>query len=335
MSAVAIDVGTYTIKAIHAKPGKKPEIERTVEVFNTAGISLPTDEASTEKLGQLIEALLSDHKLPRKDIRLALPEQAVSTKIISIPPLSDAELASAIGWQAEQHIPIPLEELALEYQVLSRPAKGDQNQNMQVLLIGARKKIVENYSDLFFNLGIEPTLLETQSIATIRSLQFTSEDATTMIVSIGAATMDMAVVRQGQLAFVYSHLNGGQLLTKTIEQQIGLDTEQSEQYKRTYGLDETQFEGKIRAALEPTVKIYLGEIMKAMQFFVNNHAGESVQRILLTGGTAQLPGLIQYITSALNVEVLVAAPFATATGEIPQVNHPAFTVCMGLIMKEL
>lgn len=334
MPAVAIDIGTYTLKLVHAKPGPNPNVERTVEVFNSAGVSVASDEAATERLINLIDTTLTDHKLPRKDIRLALPEQAISTKIISIPPLTDAELASAIGWQAEQHIPIPLEELSLEYQVLSRPTRKDSGEMMRVLLVGARKNVVERYVDMFYELGIEPSVLETQTIATVRSLQFTPEDPTTMVVSIGAATMDMAVVRQGQLAFVFSHLNGGQLLTKTIQQQIGLDAEQAEQYKRTYGLDERQFEGKIFQTLEPTIKIYVGEIMKAMQFFVNQNPGEAVQRVLLAGGSSQLPGLVQYVTRALNVEVLVAAPFASASGEIPQVNHPAFAVCMGLIMKE-
>lgn len=333
MSAVAIDIGTYTIKVVHAKPGPKPKIERTVEVFNQVGVNIPTDEASTEQMINQIESILTDHKLPRKDIRLALPEQAVSTKIISIPPLNDAELASAIGWQAEQHIPIPLDELSLEYQVLYRPSRKESGENMRVLLIGARKVLVDRYVDLFFELGIEPSLLETQTIATTRSLEFTADDPTTLVVSIGSAVMDMAVVSQGQLAFVFSHLNGGQLLTKTIQQQIGLDAEQAEQYKRTYGLDESQFEGKLFRALEPPVKIFVGEMMKAMQFFVNQNPGQSVQRVLLAGGSAQMPGLVQYITGALNVEVLVAAPFASATGEIPDVNHPAFAVSMGLVMK--
>ena len=76
-------------------------------------------------------------------------------------------------------------------------------------------------------------------------------------------------------------------------------------------------------------------MMKANQFFVNQYPGEGVQRILLVGGTAQLPGLVQHITSELGLEVLVASPFATASGEIPTTNHPAFSVAMGLIMKEI
>jgi len=172
-------------------------------------------------------------------------------------------------------------------------------------------------------------------LSIIRSLQFEHDDPTTQVVSFGASTMDIAIVHRGRPAFVFSHLNGGQLLTKTIEQGIGLDSKQAEQYKRTYGLDENQFEGKIRNLLKQPVQILISEMRKANQFFANQYPGESVQRILLVGGSAQLPGLVQFVTQELGLEVLVASPFATSSGEIPKVNHPAFAVCMGLIMKDL
>lgn len=335
MKSVAIDIGTYTIKAIHAKPGKTPEIVRAVEVFNSLGVSVPSDEGNIEKMGKMIDDLFTDNNLPRSDVRLALPEQVVSTKVISIPPLSDAELASAISWQAEQHIPIPVEELSLEYQVLYRPTRKNQEEKMKVLLVGVRKNVIDNYLNTFLYAGIEPVFLETQMLSIIRSMQFEVDDPTTQIVSIGSTTMDTGIMHQGQPAFVFSHLNGGQLLSRTIEQGIGLDPKQAEQYKRTYGLDEQQFEGKIRELLLPSVKILVSEIRKANQFFANQYPGEAVQRILLAGGSAQLPGLVQFITSELGLEVLIAAPFASASGEIPESNHTAFSICMGLIMKEL
>lgn len=334
MPCVGIDIGTYTIKAVHAKPGKKPEIDRTVEVFNEVGVSVPTDEGVAAKLAKTIEAIFNDHKLPRGDVRVSLPEQVVSTKVIEIPPLSDAELASAIDWQAEQHIPIPLEELSLEYQVLHRPAKGNKQDKMRVLLVGARKAVIENYVAMFVEAGIEPTHLETQTISIVRSLGFTSDDPPTLVVQVGASTMEIASVYQGELSFVFSHLNAGQMLTRTVAQAINLDEKEAEQYKRTYGLQATQFEGKIRAALEPSVRILVNEIVKAQQFFLNQHPQEPIQRILIAGGSALLPEFVEYLASQLGIEVLTAAPFATATGEIPTANHPAFTVAMGLVMKE-
>lgn len=334
MPALALDIGTYAIKALAGKSGNTITVERSLEVANPTGLALPTDDATSQKLQEYIGSLFSDHKLPKNDVRLSLPETIVSTKIISIPPLSDAELASAIGWQAEQHIPIPSDELALEYSVLFRPARGVTNETMRVLMIGARKAMIDRFIDIFTQLGIEPTILETQAISVVRSLEFTPEDETTLVVVMGASTMDMFVVHEGELVFVFTHLNGGGLLTKALEQSAQLDSQQAEEYKRAYGIDESHFEGKIRNMLIPSVRLLVQEIQKAQQFFIQQFPGKSVQRILLTGGASQLPDLAEFVASTTGTEVLTAAPFSNAKGQIPNSNHPAFSVCVGLLMRQ-
>jgi len=335
MPALSLDIGTYTIKAIAGKPGKKAEIERFVEVFNPLGISVPSDEALMQKFIDLIESVIADNKLPRTDVRLSLPETVVSTNIIELPTLSDAELASAIGWQAEQHIPIPPDQLSLQYQVLYRPAKENQNdEKMRVLLVGAHKDLVEKYTNVFLTLGIEPKLLETQMLSVLRALDIEQQEPPTLVIQMGASSTQLAMVYEGELKFVTSQMTGGHALTQALEKQINLDAQQAEEYKRTYGLDESQFEGKVKATLLPVVQIMINEIRKAMTFFANQHPGVSAQRILLSGGPTLLPGLVQYITQEVGVEVLVAAPFSNATGSVPEANHPTWTVCMGLMARE-
>jgi type IV pilus assembly protein PilM len=335
MSALALDIGTYTIKAISGKPGKKIEVERAVEVFNPLGISVPSDEALIQKLVELIESVITDHKFPRNDVRLSLPETVVSTNIIELPSLSEAELASAIGWQAEQHIPIPPEQLSLQYQVLHRPHKDSSaDEKMRVLLVGAHKDLIEKYVDVFLSLGIEPKLLETQILSVIRSLDIEVNEPPTLVIQMGASSTQMAMVYEGELRFVTSQMTGGQALTQALEKQINLETKQAEEYKRTYGLDPQQFEGKVRATLTPVIDILIGEVRKAMTFFANQHPGVSTQRILLSGGPTLLPGLVQYITQEIGAEVLVAAPLSQAIGEVPEGNHPTWTVCAGLLMRE-
>lgn len=335
MPALAVDIGSYTIKLVLGDTGASPRVQKAIEVYNSTALAVPTDDASTEKLATLLESVFNDYKLPRAHVRFALPETVSSTKIISIPPLSDAELASAIGWQAEQHIPIPPEELSLEYQVLFRPDKKG-SEPMRVLLVGVRKKVVERFVDVFNMIGVEPELIETQMIAIVRSLGLGPEDSTTLVVHLGASSMDQCLVHNGEMQFVTSHLNGGQLLTKSLEQNLGLDAAQSEQYKRTYGLNKEQFQGKVSDALMPAVRVLTTEIKKSVQFFVNNHPQDGVKRLVLSGGSALLPGLVEFITTEVGAEVLVGAPFATASGEIPTtINQPSMTVCMGLLEREL
>jgi type IV pilus assembly protein PilM len=334
-TSVSIDVGSYTIKAVQAKKLKPLTIDRTVEVFNPVGTAMPTDDVAVEKLAKVIDTMFQDHSLGRTDVRLSLPEHVVSTKIISIPVLNDAELASAINWQAEQHIPIPLDELSLEYQVLYRPPGRDKNAQMRVLLVGVRKSVIDKYLEVFLRIGIEPTMLETHVLSVFRAMQIKQEDATSLVVHMGASTTDMFVVHEGELRFVYTYGSGGQVLSRTIEQAIQLDSKQAEQYKRTYGIDPNQLGGKIRDVLLPILRLTTLEMQKTMQFFATIAPGETVKRILLSGGASQLPGYVQYVTEQLGAEVLMSSPFGTATGEVPAANQTAFSVCTGLLMREL
>lgn len=335
MPATAIDIGTYAVKVVTAEPGKNPAILRVVETINPYSVGLPTDDLQTEQIGELVNNIIFDNKIPHTDVRLSLPESVVSSKVIMIPPLTEAELASAIYWQAEQHIPISKEDLSLQYKVLFRPEKGDKQSQMRVLLIGTRKSLVERYVNMFTSMGIEPNILETQVLSLLRSLEIGAEEPPTMVLNWGATNMDVAVVFKGEIQFVFTHTGVGALLTKTLQQTLGLDLQQAEQYKRTYGLEPTQFEGRVRNALAPIINTLVTEIQKAQRYFTSQFPQNTLSRIVITGGSAQLPGLTEFLTQSLGVEILLSAPFATATGEIPIENQQTFSVCLGLLMREL
>jgi type IV pilus assembly protein PilM len=334
MPATAIDIGTSSIKAISGKPGKNPVINRVVEIPNTSGVSIPKDNNQAGKLLEVVSQLIHDYKLPKTDVRLSLPEEIISTKVINLPPLSDAELASAIDWQAEQHIPIPLDQLALEYQVLYRPPAKQKDQPMKVLLVGARNNIIEEYVNIFFNLGIQPTILETQIFSVMRALDFTVDDPTSIIVHMGANNIQLAVVHQTEIGLATNKKGGGELLTKAVQQVVSnLTIEQAEEYKKAYGLMTDQLQGKIRDAMLPALNPIGQEIVKTIRFYNNEQPNANISRIVLTGGLAQMPGIIEYFTQLTGIEALLAEPFATSSGTIPEENHQAFIVCCGLMMR--
>lgn len=335
MPATAIDIGTYSIKAVVAKPGSKPSISRTALMRNESELGFPKDEMQAEKMLKSVDQIFHDHKLPKSDVYLSLPEEIVSTKVIYLPPLSDAELASAIDWQAEQHIPIPLNQLTLEYQVLYRPPKKATDQPMRVLLVGTRRNVAELYSDIFLSLGIQPKIMETQAFSIIRALGFEESDPTTLIVHIGADNTQLAVVDKTEIKLVTNKKGGGTILTKAIQQAVtNVTLQQAEEYKRTYGLQAEQLQGKIAQILLPALEPLTQEINKTLRYYNNDQPQSPVTRVVLTGGTAQMPGILSYFTQQTNLEVLLAAPFAGTSGEIPEENQQSFIVCNGLLMRK-
>ena len=332
MPATAIDVGSYTIKAVTASTGSKPSVKKAVELFNESSIVTPENSTQQKQLGELLKKLVNDNKLATSQIRLSLPESATSTQVIEIPVLSDAELATAINWQAEQHIPIPKDDLILEYQVLHRPKKSGQDK-MRVLLVGARKQIVNRYIDTFINIGLEPTTLETQIISVIRSIGFSENDEGTLVVHMGASSTILAAIYRGGLNFIINHKSGSQIFTTTISKKLNLNLKQAEEYKRAYGIDPQHFEGKIQQVLLPQLDLMVTEMRKAARFFESKHPQETIKRIVLSGAAVTMPGLTKYLTQTLGMETLISSPFATASGNIPQSNQQAFSVCMGLLMR--
>lgn len=337
MSFVGLDIGTYTIKAVELKKsGSSFRVLKAISVPNAVGRVLPSEPQEREKLIALIKSIFAENKLPLTKVRVGLPEAMVSTKIVSMPPLSDAELASAIVWQAEQYIPIPAKELQLEYQVLYRPDKKNVSDQMRVLLVGVPKQTIDQFSSMLFECDLELSGMETNMLAMYRGVTTEPSLPTTMVVHVGSSATEMFVAHNGELAFVYAYPNGGMMLSRALERGLGLDPSQAEAYKRTYGLDGAQLEGKVRETLLPVFKLFTTEVQKALQYFSSSHQGEQVKRIMLSGGSAALPNLIPTLAEGFPVEITLYNPFnllAFEKGvEIAALDTPSFSIAVGLAM---
>jgi Tfp pilus assembly PilM family ATPase len=107
MSITALDIGTHSIKAVVSKDNNGQVLSKALEIPNKLGLVVPRNDQEALQYSEMILNLLHDYKLEQTDVRLSLPEYLIANKVIEVPYLTDAELASAIGWQAEQVIPIP------------------------------------------------------------------------------------------------------------------------------------------------------------------------------------------------------------------------------------
>lgn len=335
MPALALDIGSHSIKYLVGSTKTPPELTLATELINTTGVVVPSDAASKEKYKELLATIFKDTALPKTDVRLCLPESVVSTKVVSMPLLSDAELASAVGWQAERNIPIPPDQLSLQYQVLFRPERKEDGQ-MRVLLVGVRKQLVEEIVIVLNELGVEPALIDTSMLALIRSLQFNATDSPSLIVDLGANSTTISIVSHGELQFVVSSPVGGQILTNAIQKSFNLTPEQAEEYKRSFGLKADQLEGKVKQVLTPHLDEIINQMRKATQFYGQTHAEDQVTRVILAGGGALLPDLPQHITTQLGIEVMTITPFSSQTNSATaNVNPVVFGSCVGLLMRKL
>lgn len=337
MKATGLDIGSYAIKVVSGhRRGDKLQIEQSVEHPNPAGAILPTDLRLREALVSQLKTFWQQQNLPTRNVRVSMPESSLVTKIIRMPRLSDAELASAIHWQIEQHIPIPYEELQYEYTVLRR-SEGETEQTMDVLVIGVQKQFVQSVADLLLEVGLDVIDIETDTLAQLRCLEpKIPPDQNVALLHLGANSSTVTIIHQGSLNFVYSFNVAGFLFTRAIEKAIQLDPARSEEYKRSFGLLPDQVEGKVRQALLPVVQSLVVEIQKSLHYFTSQHPSESVTKLYVHGGSQYLPDLFPFLSQNLGIEVL-----PTRLSDLPQLQwskpiaqDSRFVTAVGLALKD-
>lgn len=340
MAFFGLDIGSYSVKMVSADGhGAAAKLKKLGSVYNPVGQALPSDKGQLEQLAAAIKNGVREHGLSGQNCHLALPGPQAYISIVSMPVLSDAELSSAIKWEAEQHIPVSLAEVNFEYDVIYRPAKGSAEDEMVVFMVGAPKATVERYLSLLEMVGVEPIGLEPEVVALTRSFFAKgdpNEQVATLICNFGALSSSFVVVDRGRIAVAHSAPIGSLALTRALEKGLTLDPSQSEEYKRTYGLEVDKLEGRVRTTLLPVFDSVVREIRKTIQFFISKDPGaHRVGRVIMAGGGSNLPGMVGYLAEILSVEVLVGDPLKNFGGQVGQISDAAsYAVAAGLAVKE-
>lgn len=337
---VGVDVGSFSIKVVAlSKQGQGFRLDAIGIALNPHGDRPGGDDASQTRVAEAVKKLLSDTKLSGSKAAMALSEAQVYTKVIEMPVLSDSELASAIHWEAEQYVPVPLDQVNIDYEVISRPEKGAAEQKMQVLLVGAPKAAVKQAASFSQKCGFELVSLETELIAVSRAMIVDINDPVpTMLVHFGAGSTDIAVVRSGMLIFTHSLESGGTALTRVLASELGLEFAQAEEYKRSYGLDPSQLEGKVRESLLPLVERNIADMKKALSYYNTSNQDNPIKRMVISGGAALLPELVSHMAQNLGLEVVLGNAFVRVEpsehASIPT-DTVSFATAVGLAMKEV
>jgi type IV pilus assembly protein PilM len=335
-----LDFGSSTYKVVKLEDQAEKIRLASLGVIQAPSPGIESD--SDNDLKQVVEAIKkvkTDAKIPTSQVALALPESKVYTRVIEMPSLTDEELSSAMEWEAEQYIPIPLSEVNLDWQVLARPGKGFEEKKMEVLLVAAPKALIRKYSKVAEEAGLEIMSLESEIIAISRAV-VGEEEVAKVVLNLGGRSTDIAIVRSGQVVFTRSIGTGGVSISRAVASTLNLDLAQAEEYKKAYGFLENQLEGKVRGAIVPIFNVIVSEIKKAIDYYVTKASDNKLGSIVVSGGTALLPGAIAYLAENLGIEVLVANPFAKMlmderSEKLLSASAPLYAVAVGLAMKEV
>ncbi len=332
-----LDIGTYSIKILKAsKKADEYKLEAYAQVKTPELVK--NDDNSERAMAEAIKKCFQEAKPKTKDANVCLEESQVYSQVVKFPVLSAKELDNAIRFEAEQFIPVPLDEVQLEYQVLRQPPKGSMVEKTEVLVIAAQKKAVEQRLRVLKLAGIHPVSLETEMLANVRL--FNKEQENILFLSLGQESSNIALFDKGKLKFVHALSASGNALTRSLASQLSMSFEQAEQYKEAYGLDFNLLEGKVAQVLQAIIDALCLEIDKTIAYISKNYPAFVIKRLLLSGGTANLKGLSSYLAKKLNLEIDIADPFSSFNKEdvLPKEIMQAkcsFVTVVGLAIKDI
>lgn len=335
---LGIDVGSQTIKAVQLSKDRK------VRLLSAGFIATPKIEADLvgrtdeQIIANSIKQLVHDMKLSTSEVSLSLPSYKVVTQVIETPMMSEKELESSIAWEAEQYIPLPLNKVKLDYTIIS---SNEAAKKMKILLVAAPISLIEKYMRIMANSGLNPIAIETEIFAAARSINHSLPTLPNiLLVSIGATNTEIAIIKNQMLSLTRTYPIGGNTLTRAISEELGFDFNQAEEYKKTYGIEEDKLEGKLSKIMSPFFANLFSEVDKTISYFREESPNEELMTLVISGGTAKLPGLMLATTKNIGVNSQVSNPFINL--EVDQnvlaslnPDAPIYTTAVGLALREV
>ncbi len=343
MSVIGLNLGKSSIRAIELDSHDGSVIVNNFGAYDNPRLNLDSQEKTDiEGFTSSLSSFFSEVGFSTPNVVVGLHESNVFMRVIKLPIMSDHELKTSVKFEAEQYIPLPMDQVTLSYQKLDLDYVEKDKMNIQI--VAAKKDVLDNYVTIIKKAGLVIKAIEPETLALGRVLGDTRESPLgTMILKIGFSGTLIEVVYGGFVRFTRAVAVGGESLTKTIQEGLGLEMEQAEEYKKAYGMDRYQGEGKVYEVLEPIVDSLILEIKRASVFFTKHNPSDIIKRVIITGGTALMPGLLTYIAGNLDTEVQVANPLVSMQIS-PKLDKkkselieqgPRYSTAVGLAMREI
>lgn len=338
---VGVDIGSSSIKVCEVKPSRGGLVLQRVGYLPLPPRTIVDGQVmdSAAVVASLKQAFASA-KIRSKNVALSVSGQSVIIRKISVPLMTEAELAEQISWEAEQHIPFDIKDVQVDYQVLRRRPDASQ---MDLLLVAAKKDQINDYAQLARDAKLKPTMVDIDAF-TMQNLfagaQGVSEGETVALINVGASLSSLNVVSGGVSAFTREIANGGNVISEEIARQLGISFEQAEAFKCGFSPDGSPIPIQVPEIIDQVLDSIAAEIQRSLDFFMATSGEGDINRICLTGGTANLSALAVAIERRARVAVQTWLPTeqlqvdkSVDTGLL-QARAAQLSVALGLTLRK-
>jgi type IV pilus assembly protein PilM len=346
-SVVGLDIGSSSVKAVElSRRGRSKEFELT-----HLGVAAMPPEAivqgaflNSSAIVEGIREAIEKAKIRTKNVAAAVSGHSVIVKKVSLPTMTRDELDEQIRWEAEQYIPFDVNEVNLDFQILN--GGGGEGQ-MEVLLVAAKKDLVDDYVQVIREAGLIPAAIDVAAFAVENAFETNYEvrpDEVVALVNIGAQVVNINIISNGAPAFTRDITTAGNQYTEEIQKALSISFEEAERIKLGGRRSENSQEvvpQEVEQAMRSVTETVIGEISRSLDFFSATSADSRIERIVLCGGGASVAGLQAGFQQRSGGKVEIMDPLArmipSSRFEADYLDEvaPALGVGVGLALRRM
>ncbi|MGD9976277.1 MAG: type IV pilus biogenesis protein PilM [Desulfatirhabdiaceae bacterium] len=337
---IGLDIGSRSIKVGETVETKNDfELNKFGMVDISAGWIEDAAIKEPERIAETIRDLLNREKIKEKNVAVSIGGYSVIVKKIQLPPQSEESLQDSIHFEAEQYIPFDINEVNLDFQILSDPADG--NQRMDVILVAAKKDLVNDYINLLSLAGLRPSIIDIDAFAlqNIYEYAYAPQDETVALIDIGACKTSLNILKGTISLFMRDVTLGSEQINHKIRDvaQCSLDDAESIKLGDKPG---DQFSGlDLKQITTDVVSDWCLEIRRAIDFFYSTYPEHQIKTAILSGGGANISEFRNMLASEIAMDVEPIRPFSRFTVHrrfdnawLESVSSQA-AICMGLAIR--
>lgn len=345
-SYLGVDIGTTSIKVVEVKGGKdKPRVVNYGFLESSAYLSRANQalQASNLKIFErdiveLLKAVVKEMGTGTKTALASLTPFSVFTTVLDFPQMEPKEVEKAMVYQAKQYVPLPLSEVALDWLKVGEYQDDKGFFHQKILLISVPKEQIEKYQRIFKLAGLTLKALEIESLSVARI--FGGDPTPTVIVDIGSRSTNIVFLEKGQLMWNAQTDFASASLTQALTASLGINPLRAEELKKERGIVGTGPNYELSTIMLPFLDAIISEVKKAQFVYAEQFPmAAKAERVVLSGGGANLLGIEKYCEREFGMPVVKAAPFlqfeyAPEIGPLVAELNPVMSIALGLGMKE-
>jgi type IV pilus assembly protein PilM len=345
---VGLKVGASQLAAARVQNGGAPQLLQVARRPLAEGIVVGGELRDVDGLADALREFFEQEKLPKKSIRLGIANNRIGVRTFELAGIQDAgQLANAIRFRAQEILPITLDEAVLDWHVLREETDEEGTTTRHVLLVVAYRELVDRYVAACRKAGLELDGIDLEAFAMLRSLTVPAPpDAppgAQVVVNVGHDRATFAVTDGRVCEFTRVVEWGGRNLNVAIARTLDVAPSEAAPIKHTLSLAEDRLAGvpidraaAVLAAVRGELQGFARELVSSLRFYQNQPGSLGISELVLSGGTAHLPGLAAELESLIGVTVRVGDPTARLTlGKKAEIDHAgSLAVAIGLGIED-